>query len=92
MLKAPQRVPEDSRWRPVKGFPNYWISQYGQIFNMKRLHLMARYHNTKGYLCVRMYLKDINGSRGRSRVITKLMRENWPEVSNDQGIDSKRAS
>ena len=39
------RVPWDSTWREVPGFPNYWISQYGQVFNMRSNIVVAPWRN-----------------------------------------------
>ena len=39
------RVPWDSTWRQVPGFPGYWISQYGQVFNMRSGIVLAEWSN-----------------------------------------------
>lgn len=40
-----QGVPEDSQWRPIPGFPMYWVSQHGQVFHMARKRLVAQWSN-----------------------------------------------
>ena len=71
-------VPWDSRWRQITGFPNYWISQYGQVFNMKRLALVSLHYNQHGVLSVRMYAAlRHDKSRGYFRSVPKLVKETW---------------
>jgi hypothetical protein len=72
------RVPLDSQWRQISGFPNYWISQYGQVFSMKRKSLISQYRNQHGVLSVRMYSAlTYAGARGYSRSVPKLVLEEF---------------
>lgn len=72
-----QKVPWDSRWREIPGFPGYWLSQYGQVFNMKRGSLVSPYYNQHHVMSVRMYSATLyqGQSRGYSRSVAKLIRE-----------------
>ena len=77
-FERPPKVPWDSRWREIPGFTGYYLSQYGQVFNLKRQQLVAIYYNTRNLKCVRMYQKSAYGARGVSRGIDKLLREVFP--------------
>jgi hypothetical protein len=78
--EIPQFVPWDSKWRQIPEFPSYWLSNRGQVFNMKRGHLIALYLNTNGIICVSLF----NDKRRTSRSVPKLVREifgaerQWP--------------
>lgn len=77
-FESPPVVPWDSRWREIPNFGGYYLSQYGQVFNLKRQQLVAIYRNTRDLKCVRMYQKSAHGARGVSRSIDKLLREVFP--------------
>lgn len=67
-------VPSDSRWKQIPEFPNYWVSQYGQVFNMKRHSLMSLHYNQHHVLSVRLYgTLNHTGSRGYFRSVAKLV-------------------
>lgn len=38
-------VPWDSVWRPVPGFPGYWMSQYSQVFSMRSGRVLREWDN-----------------------------------------------
>lgn len=78
----PDRVPEDSQWREIPMFPNYYISQYGDVFNMKRGSMVSWHLNQHSVRSVRMY-SHLAGtvSRGYMRSTAKLVREVWPAAS-----------
>lgn len=71
------RVPEDSRWLPIPLFPGYWVSQYGQVFSMKRMQLVSPYINNHGTRAVRIYssLIEVGVARGYNRAVSKLVRD-----------------
>jgi hypothetical protein len=66
-------VPWDSKWRSIPYFENYYINQYGQIFNMRTLRLQAQYINNKGLRAVRLWR---NGHR-IAKSVGKLLRDVW---------------
>ena len=74
------RVPWDSRWRPLTDFDAYWISNYGQVFNMRRGELVRPFINNHGVRCIHIY----NGSRGTSRSLRKLTEKHWGLISEYQ--------
>lgn len=63
------RVPWDSVWRPIPGFPGYWISQYGQVFSMGTRRVLRPWSNQwyGSYVTLRA------GGRGFSRKVETLM-------------------
>ena len=69
-------VPWDSEWKQIPGFPHYWVSQYGQGFNLKRRSLLSLHYNQHHVLSVRMYGSLTSaGPRGYYRSVPKLVRE-----------------
>jgi hypothetical protein len=72
-------VPWDSRWRQIIGFSSYWISQYGQVFNMIRGELVRPYINNHGIKCVHMYDTRTGHQRGTSRSLRKLVEKHWSD-------------
>lgn len=73
-------VPWDSRWKEIPGFSNYYVSQYGQIFNMQLMRLMHLFISNKGIRCVRMS----QGKRRATRSIAALVRRHF-EQETDNG-------
>lgn len=48
------RVPEDSKWKPIPFFPDYWISSYSDIFNLRLGVIMAQTVSTNRMHYVQM--------------------------------------
>ena len=77
-MRQQQGVPWDSEWIELPGFPGYWLSQYGQVFNLKRGALVSQYRNQHGVLSVRLYGRLTSEvARGHSRSVPKLVRETF---------------
>lgn len=47
-----------SEWRPIKDFPNYMISDYGAVKNIKRDRLVSQ-HESSGRWCVTLYKNNV---------------------------------
>jgi len=64
------RVPWDSVWRPIPGFPGYWISQYGQVFSMGTKRVLREWSNQwyGSYVTLRA------GRKPYSRQVERLMK------------------
>jgi len=62
-------VPMDSRWKPIPFFPGYWISNYGDVFNMKQGCILAQSSTTNGSHIVQM---SKNGKRHNKKVLQLL--------------------
>jgi hypothetical protein len=71
-------VPWDSRWREIPTFGGYYLSQYGQVFSMKRMLLVAICKDSRGKDAVRMYQKSAHGARGVTVRIEKLLKTVYP--------------
>jgi hypothetical protein len=74
------RVPEDSEWRQIAEFPDYWVSNYLDVINLKTGHLMATYKNQRGIVCARMF----RAHKGYTRSVVKLRREAFGETFADE--------
>lgn len=68
-------MPWDSRWRPVAGFPGYWVSQYGYVFNMRAGIVLLEWSN-RWY---GKYVTMMRGGKPMSRKVETLHRLAWPE-------------
>lgn len=71
-------VPWDSRWREIPTFGGYYLSQYGQVFNLKRGALVAIVKDSRGKDAVRMYQKSAYGARGVTKRIETLLGMVYP--------------
>lgn len=56
---------QDERWGPIRGFPNYKISDYGRVKNIKTDRILKTSINDKGYEVVCL-------SRGGKQFIKKI--------------------
>lgn len=79
-------VPWTSKWRSVVGFDSYLISQYGQIFNVKRGQLVKPFYNNSGIKCVQLYKASskrtsIKCKDRTCRSLRKLTENHWGEDS-----------
>lgn len=79
-------VPWDSRWKQIPGFPNYWVSNYGQVFNMKRRRLMALQSNQDGVITVNLWGKlGSEHAKTYNRGVDKMVRELfWEDELHEQ--------
>lgn len=60
-------------WRQIPGFPIYWLSDDGRIFNMRTKHLIKITTNRHGTEVVWLYgNKDPRGGRTFGRTIKAL--------------------
>lgn len=59
--KAVIRIIKRLKWRPLKDFPNYAVSEYGDIINITNNNLLISYNNKDGYQ--RYKLRDKDGNR-----------------------------
>lgn len=69
-LFVKQDVPDDTRWKQILDFPNYWVSDRGHVFSMKRKTLMTISINSTGVEYVNM--RGVGKVGGRS--VGKLVR------------------
>ena len=69
-------VPWDSRWRPIQGFPGYWISQYSQVFSMKSGKVLMPWSNHwyDTYVTLR------RDNKAYSRKVLTLHAAAWPVI------------
>jgi hypothetical protein len=67
------QVPWDSQWRPIPGFPGYWISNYAQVFSMGSGRILSEWSNRwyDTYVTLR------RGNRSYSRKVKVLYSIVW---------------
>ena len=53
------------KWKQINDYPNYYVSNYGSIKNIKKNTLLTPYLNERGYLTIFLYN---NGQRKRFAV------------------------
>lgn len=80
------------RWRAIKNFPDYLVSDKGEVFSLKVMQVMKPYVNHKGYFKVGLF--DENGKKYKKRV-NRLVAETFipnplglPEV-NHKNLDKQ---
>ena len=68
-------VPEDSTWKQLWEFPNYWINQYGQVFNMVSGIILREFSNRwyDTYVTLRRH------NKAYSRKVVTLYRQAYPD-------------
>ncbi len=67
------------KWKRVKGFPNYEVSNTGKVRN-ERGALLHAYHNSNGYLRVQLF----SGGEGKRVFIHRLVAEHF--IDNPRGV------
>ena len=65
------KVPWNSRWRIIPEFPNYYISQHGDVFNMQFSRLKSTFPNPYGVPIVSLS----KANKTYIRTIRKLLSE-----------------
>ena len=80
------------KWKAIKNFPEYLVSDMGEIFSLKRMQVLKPYVNHKGYL--KVALIDDYGINHKKRV-NRLVAETFipnplelPEV-NHKNLDKQ---
>lgn len=66
--------PEEDEWRPIKDFPNYEVSIYGEIRNVKFDRIMCPRISRDGYYIV--HLRNGNGN-GKQPYVHRLVAETF---------------
>lgn len=75
--------------KPIKGFPNYFITPSGQVFSKKSNKFLKHCPHPKGYLQVKLYDKYINKNKTIHRLVAETYLENplnKKEVNHINGI------
>lgn len=60
-------------WRTIEDYPNYEVSNLGEVRNIKKGNLLTPYPNTKGYLYVTL-------GKGNHKRIHRLVASAFPEI------------
>lgn len=58
----------DSRWKQIDEFPNYWVSNCGQVFNMKHARLSSQHWNGYAYY-VQLHKPGLVGNRAVVKLV-----------------------
>jgi len=65
-------------WKPIDLFPNYWISNHGNVKNVRTGLPVKPFLTGRGYYYVRFY-KRKGGAKGSDFLISRLVASMWVE-------------
>ena len=71
-------------WKTIEGFPNYAVSEDGQVKNQKRNRILKQAPDSDGYLVVSLYYK---GNRTVSKVHRLVAKAFIPNPDNLPGVN-----
>lgn len=57
------------RWLPIKGYPNYEVSNYGRIKSLKHNKVLKPYDNGRGYDLVDLFLESKRTTKKVHRIV-----------------------
>jgi len=74
-------------WLPVKGYPNYYVSDYGEVINMDTMRILKK-DNRKGYFSVRLSNGNVSKVFSIHRLVATAFlgnSSNLPQVNHKDG-------
>ena len=72
-MKIVVNLRSDERWETIKDYPNYKISTYGRVRNIKTGKIVTPRPTNRGYLRVALYNEDNNKKYGKDVTVHSLV-------------------
>ncbi|CAL6113141.1 Conserved_hypothetical protein [Hexamita inflata] len=78
-------------YRDISGYPNYEVSNFGQVRNKTTERILKPYQNSDGYLSVSLHLNKIEKKHYIHQLVSKTFIENhnnYPQIDHCDGVRS----
>lgn len=80
---------QDERWKPIKGFPLYYISSFGRIWSEKQKKRFLKPHYSGKYYTIGLYIQN----KAYQKLVHRLVAEafipnpnNYPQVNHKDEV------